>query len=152
MMRFTQARDRWEWGGSTEHGRNVEALSTRTTCRNGTVVTAFVPPPCSHLTDLFYGRSDDGRAEQNRDERETRASRICRFMCPHRLPCLERSLVWKERYGVWGGMGEKERRLFRAHLKTEGYEDDIPEGQELLAALAAFRSAMLNRKVTTKTA
>jgi len=36
-------------------------------------------------------------------------------------------------------MGEAERHRFRAHLTAEGYNDnDLPHGEELLAALRSF--------------
>ena len=36
------------------------------------------------------------------------AKRIC-GMCPIRLACLEYALAHDERFGVWGGLSEKER-------------------------------------------
>ena len=95
-------------------------------------------PPCWEQGVLFYGPEDDGRTEQDRDVREAEARHLC-MGCVVRLRCLERALVHKERYGVWGGMGEAERHRFRAHLTAEGYNDnDLPHGEELLAALRSF--------------
>ena len=37
------------------------------------------------------------------------AKRIC-GMCPVREECLEYALAREERYGVWGGKSERERR------------------------------------------
>lgn len=37
------------------------------------------------------------------------AKRICN-MCPVKQKCLDYAIERRERYGVWGGMGERERR------------------------------------------
>lgn len=54
-------------------------------------------------TDLFYpDRGGDIRA----------AKRICRA-CPVQAPCLDYALERGERYGVWGGLSERERRRLK---------------------------------------
>lgn len=92
---------------------------------------------CAGLTDLFFSPEDDGRTEAGRSEREDEAKDVCRT-CPVRYDCLEHALVWHEDMGVWGAMGEGERRRFVQHLKDEGYENQIPTGVELLASLNQF--------------
>jgi len=100
-----------------------------------------VRPPCWDQGTLFYGTEDDGRTEQDRDVREAEAKSLCHG-CPFRMRCLERALVNRERYGVWGGMGEAERARFRDHLIKEGYTNrDMPTGRELTAALRSFYKA-----------
>ena len=42
-----------------------------------------------------------------------RAKDICRS-CPIEAQCLEYALVNEERFGIWGGKSEKERRVLRA--------------------------------------
>lgn len=42
-------------------------------------------------------------------EREKEAKRIC-GRCPVRSACLRYALDAREQFGVWGGLGEKERR------------------------------------------
>lgn len=37
------------------------------------------------------------------------AKRVC-ASCPVRLDCLDYALANDERFGVWGGLGERERR------------------------------------------
>ena len=96
-------------------------------------------PECEGLTDLFYSPELDGRTEEGRSEREALCKDLC-YQCGVRLPCLEKALVWKEDQGVWGGMGEGERRRFVAHLKREGYRDEVPTGLELEASLRQFYS------------
>lgn len=95
-------------------------------------------PQCKGYGDMFFGTEDDGRQEAERDIREAEARAIC-HVCIYRWRCLEGAMVHRERYGVWGGMGEAERKRFRAHLLMEGYSDrDMPLGIELIAATRAF--------------
>lgn len=44
-------------------------------------------------------------------EQEDQAKSIC-ATCPVRLDCLEYSIEARERFGIWGGLNEKERRRF----------------------------------------
>jgi WhiB family redox-sensing transcriptional regulator len=37
------------------------------------------------------------------------AKRIC-MACPVRVPCLDYALAHDERFGIWGGLSERERR------------------------------------------
>lgn len=47
----------------------------------------------------------------------TEPKRIC-LSCPVRAECLEYALVNDERFGIWGGMSERERRhLARARRR-----------------------------------
>jgi WhiB family redox-sensing transcriptional regulator len=98
-------------------------------------------PPCWQQTDLFFGTEDDARSEAERDIRESEARSLCHG-CQYRWRCLERAVVHKERYGVWGGLGEAERKRFQEHLAAEGYSNrDMPHGAELVAALQEFYRA-----------
>ncbi|MGW2559513.1 WhiB family transcriptional regulator [Streptomyces sp. NPDC001514] len=58
-------------------------------------------------SSLFFHPPNE-RGEE-RDEREKMAKRICR-RCPVRRACLRHSLETREQFGVWGGLGEEERR------------------------------------------
>ena len=44
------------------------------------------------------------------------AKRICAG-CPVQLPCLQAALERGEKFGVWGGMSEKQRRRIRRERK-----------------------------------
>jgi len=59
--------------------------------------------------ELFFGPDhEEGRRE--RLDRERRAKALC-LDCPALIPCREYALQQLEPYGVWGGLGEQERRL-----------------------------------------
>jgi WhiB family redox-sensing transcriptional regulator len=59
---------------------------------------------CAQIgTDFFF-------PEPGSSVRE--AKRICR-LCPMRAACLEYALENDERFGVWGGLSEKERLELR---------------------------------------
>jgi len=45
--------------------------------------------------------------------REERAKAIC-ALCPVRRTCLEHAVTNNERYGIWGGLTDHERRHLRA--------------------------------------
>jgi WhiB family redox-sensing transcriptional regulator len=63
--------------------------------------------------NLFYG-SNDGPREyppETRD-RESRAKSFCR-VCPVRMACLQYALDNGEKYGIWGGLDEDERKRYR---------------------------------------
>jgi len=56
---------------------------------------------CAQIdTDMFF----PGKGESTAD-----AKRAC-MTCPVRTQCLEDALANNERYGVWGGKSERERR------------------------------------------
>ena len=58
---------------------------------------------CRHVpTELFY-------PEQGRVSRSQKARTIC-MSCPVRKPCLDYAITEHERFGIWGGMTQKERR------------------------------------------
>lgn len=59
--------------------------------------------------ELFY-------PEKGQDTTKA-AKRVC-AECPVLAPCLEQALARSERFGVWGGMTERERRRIRPAAKT----------------------------------
>lgn len=61
-------------------------------------------PPCSALTDLFYG---DSPAD---------AKQVC-FSCDMQIECLEAACEKREMYGVWGGVNFSNRRERYAVLR-----------------------------------
>ncbi len=61
-----------------------------------------------HDPSLFFGPN---RFEPKRERlaREAAAKDVCR-RCPVQVPCREHALTVGEAFGVWGGLGETERR------------------------------------------
>lgn len=57
---------------------------------------------------LFFG-PNHFEAKRDRERREAVAKEIC-AACPTVLACREYALTHEEAFGVWGGLGESERR------------------------------------------
>jgi WhiB family redox-sensing transcriptional regulator len=68
-------------------------------CRNGPAED-FYPPM-------------HGERKHERLARERRAKSVCAG-CPVRVQCLEHAVALDERYGIWGGLNQDERRLLQA--------------------------------------
>lgn len=63
---------------------------------------------CRGMNSEFFFHSDAERGRA-RDSREARAKQICKT-CPVITECREHALAVQEVYGIWGGLGENERR------------------------------------------
>jgi WhiB family transcriptional regulator, redox-sensing transcriptional regulator len=61
---------------------------------------------------LFFG-PNHAETKREREQREAIAKEIC-AACPVVLPCRDHALRHGEVYGVWGGLGELERRAVLA--------------------------------------
>jgi WhiB family redox-sensing transcriptional regulator len=55
---------------------------------------------------LFFG--EEGESELEKQSRESHAKAICRT-CPVQEPCLEFAMDTNQKYGIWGGLSDKER-------------------------------------------
>ncbi len=55
---------------------------------------------------LFFG--EEGESEVDKQAREAHAKSICQ-RCPVREPCLEFAMETNQKYGIWGGLTDKER-------------------------------------------
>ena len=53
--------------------------------------------------DAFYPEKGAGKAEHDK------AKHVC-AKCPVRSDCLEWAISTDERYGIWGGLSERQRR------------------------------------------
>jgi len=71
------------------------AWQDRAACRHGDPNLFFSPPA--------------GESKEERRARETKAKTVCND-CPVRAACLAYAVMTREPYGVWGGLGESERR------------------------------------------
>lgn len=60
--------------------------------------------------DLFFTERGKSTAE---------AKAVCAG-CPVREQCLDYAMANTERFGVWGGLSEHERRRLRAHQRRDG--------------------------------
>lgn len=96
-----------------------------------------VTPECYHMTDLFFSPELDGRKEVNRKARESLCKSIC-HACPYQFICLHRAMLNGEAFGVWGGMGEGDRRAFSHFMAAEGYWICPDEIDEFRACLKSF--------------
>ena len=69
-----------------------------------------------HDPSLFFGPN---RFEPKRERlaREQAAKDVC-MRCPVQLPCREHALATGEAFGVWGGLGEAERRTTGSRRKA----------------------------------
>jgi WhiB family transcriptional regulator, redox-sensing transcriptional regulator len=59
-----------------------------------------------HDNVLFFG--EEGESELERQAREGHAKSIC-ATCPVAEPCLEFAMETNQKYGIWGGLTDKER-------------------------------------------
>ena len=59
---------------------------------------------------MFF--APDGERAHERDVREARAKAVC-ARCPVVAPCAAYAIRHDERYGVWGGLSERERATLR---------------------------------------
>lgn len=68
-------------------------------------------------------QTDPGAFFPEKGESTGLAKRVCAG-CPVRSECLEYALVRRERFGVWGGLSERERRPLVLAARRAGAESD----------------------------
>lgn len=93
-------------------------------------------PPCVENVDMFFPDEEDGRKEEGRREREDKCKLLC-FQCQIRRDCLRAAVVGRHIDGVWGAMGEGERRFFMMFIRRKGYRE-TPEGEEFVKVLNEY--------------
>lgn len=73
--------------------------------------------PCVGLGDVFF--APDGREPPPaREAREAQALAVC-ASCSFIGECHDEAIERNERWGIWGGLTERERRLMReAHVRS----------------------------------
>jgi WhiB family transcriptional regulator, redox-sensing transcriptional regulator len=59
-----------------------------------------------HDNVVFFG--EEGESELEKQAREAHAKSICQ-RCPVAEPCLEFAMETNQKYGIWGGLTDKER-------------------------------------------
>ena len=70
--------------------------------------------------DLWYPEKgwDSIRVDGGSARSQVREAKALCADCPVRLLCLENALQQGERYGIWGGKTERERRQIRRERRT----------------------------------
>jgi WhiB family redox-sensing transcriptional regulator len=66
---------------------------------------------CLGRTDLFFA-PDESESRSERRFRESQAKTVC-HSCLVRPECLAEAMTSDERFGIWGGLTERERRSAR---------------------------------------
>lgn len=87
--------------------------------------------PASWTASALCAQTDPEVFYPEKGESTLPAKRVC-ARCPVRSECLEEALSRNERYGVWGGLSERERRALLRSSAGAGVElaDDDPAGGE----------------------
>ena len=72
---------------------------------------------CLGNTRLFFA-PDESETRAERRFRESQAKAVC-HSCVVRVECLSEALKSDERFGIWGGLTERERRAARRNGEPE---------------------------------
>ncbi len=75
---------------------------------------------CKGLDPELFFSTDAFEAKQDKDAREAEAKAVC-ASCAVREECLDYAIKAGERYGIWGGLTETERRIMRSHPVTASH-------------------------------
>nr|WP_283164407.1 WhiB family transcriptional regulator [Rhodococcus sp. 06-621-2] len=76
----------------------------------------------SYDTDIFFSPDAEDRTAKAR--REMLAKRICHG-CPVLMACRAEAVLSRERFGVWGGLTETERRYLKRPYSFGAHERHI---------------------------
>ena len=63
---------------------------------------------CREYDNIIFFGEDFTETELERQAREAHAKSIC-ARCPVAEPCLEFAMETNQKYGIWGGLTDKER-------------------------------------------
>lgn len=63
---------------------------------------------CNEYDNVLFFGPDQGESELEKQAREARAKAVCQ-RCPVLEPCLEFAMETNQKYGIWGGLTDKER-------------------------------------------
>jgi WhiB family redox-sensing transcriptional regulator len=63
---------------------------------------------CREYSNVLFFGDDTGESELEKQSRESQAKKIC-ATCPVLDPCLEFAIETNQKYGIWGGMNDRER-------------------------------------------
>ena len=77
---------------------------------------------CGHAGfTLFFGPENERQGPKERRERQARA--VCAG-CPVRSECADDAFARNAKFGVWGGMGEEERKNERRRRLRAAQKED----------------------------
>ena len=99
----------------------------------------LVAASCLGHTELFFA-PDEAETRTQRNYREAQAKAVCRE-CVVRAHCLSEALRSDERFGIWGGLTERERRSMRRSLSVEELLAESAEGARVPAAVGGLTSS-----------
>lgn len=69
---------------------------------------------CRGRQEIFFTPDEFAESRVDRRRREGRAKAIC-GTCQVRIECLTEAMQSEERFGVWGGLTERERKALLRH-------------------------------------
>lgn len=75
-------------------------------------LTLVLPTPPEWVTDAVCAQTDPDAWFPDKGGSTASAKRICAG-CPVRERCLAYAMERRERFGIWGGLSERERRALR---------------------------------------
>lgn len=76
----------------------------------------YLPEPPEWVAQGLCAQTDPEEFFPNKGGSSRAAKNVC-AACDVRLECLEYALVNEERYGIWGGLSERERRALSHSLR-----------------------------------
>ena len=102
--------------GAAAPGPGVDAALIERFSRSGTLpamhTDTLTPPDLAWQEEALCAQTGETSSSPSPAARSGEAKRIC-GLCPIRATCLEYALTHDMRFGVWGGLSEKERHALR---------------------------------------
>lgn len=92
---------------------------------------------CRGRSGLFFP-PDHLESKIERRRREATAKALCQS-CRVRVECLSQAVNERERFGIWGGLNERERRATFARLHVQSPQDIAGPGRPIHLPAAAVR-------------
>lgn len=106
--------DEWPILGASEKALGLSSLNEREEGSIQSVVDAAdqldwqEQAACRDYDNVLFFGPDQGESEIEKQAREARAKVVCQS-CPVAEPCLEFAMETNQKYGIWGGLTDKER-------------------------------------------
>lgn len=82
----------------------------------------LIPPPWRH--EALCAQTDPEAFYPEKGGSTREAKQVC-ARCDIRTACLEYALDHDERFGIWGGMSERERRRIKRTIPTDDRTLDV---------------------------